>query len=137
MKLKIMPLDKYEEVFNLNWVPLELAKHDMPDWLKGLPETLLHRMMISGSFIDTYAYQSERIPSGSLIGGLDVYRNAPEDPVELNKDWYALVRNPQDENTILVDGPFIDAEHWLDAIPKRLENIEMFAVSKKISADSD
>jgi hypothetical protein len=60
-----------------------------------------------------------------------VYRLAPDDPVELNKDWYAVLIDPDDDTMLLIDGPIRDEEHWIDELPQRLKGIEVLAVPKK------
>jgi hypothetical protein len=55
-----------------------------------------------------------------LVGGIDVYRHAPDDPKPLNKDWYAVIDLPEDREHLLVDGPQRDHEHWIDRVPPRL-----------------
>ncbi len=62
------------------------------------------------------------------MGGLDVYRRAPDDPYEPNKDWYAVIAIPESNGMLLVQGPIADSEHWLNQIPKRLEGAEVLAV---------
>ena len=61
------------------------------------------------------------------VGGIEVYRNSPDDPVRYNKDAYVILNDlPQlDDSSILrVLGPqeeSSDPEHWLDEIPDRLK----------------
>lgn len=62
---------------------------------------------------------------------MDVYRNAPDDPVPFNKDWYAVVAHPDDPTMLLVDGPQKDAEHWLESISERCTGIEILGVPKQ------
>jgi hypothetical protein len=65
-----------------------------------------------------------------LIGGIDIWRKAPDDPVPLNKDWYAVVE-VNGEPKYLVDGPFKDDENWSHSLPERLKSVEIFGVPKK------
>lgn len=134
MKIKKMPLDQYQEVLGREWLPVQLFEDAIPDWAKTIPKEILGAIFASGtrSVSGIASYQSQLIPSGELIGGFDVYRKAPDDPVEFNKDWYAVVRCEDDPTILLVDGPFKDAEHWLDEIPKRLNGVEVFGVPKPI-----
>ena len=71
------------------------------------------------------------VSSGELIGGIDVYRRDPDDPVELNKDWYAVLRDPGTDAMFLVSGPFRDEEHWLDELSARVRDAEILALPKK------
>jgi hypothetical protein len=63
-----------------------------------------------------------------LIGGIDVYRNSPDDPVALNKDWYAVVTIADTDSMLLVRGPVHDSEHWLNEIPERLKGASIVSV---------
>ena len=62
----------------------------MPTWLRNIPSDTLHSVYASGGGGIPSNYSGGAISSGVLIGGIDVYRNAPDDPVELNKDWYPV-----------------------------------------------
>lgn len=55
---------------------------------------------------------------------MDIYRHAADDPVPLNKDWYAIVLS-DDPNVLVVDGPYKDSEHWLSEIPTRYEGAKV------------
>ena len=112
--------------------PVSLAGAALPEWMLGIPQDMLYSVVGSGTMFRGAAYSGGRaIPSGELIGGIDAYRLAPDDPVELNKDWYAVIRHPDNDNMLLVDGPFQDDEHWIDELPQRLKGIEVLAVPKK------
>jgi len=131
MRLKRMPKGQFLEVMKLEWAPVQLSGRNIPDFLQGIPENTLHSVYASGTHLPGFAYSDESIPSGSLIGGIEVYRNAPSDPVELNKDWYAVVTSPNADSMLLVVGPNKDAEHWLNEIPKRLTGAAVWAVPAK------
>lgn len=127
-----MPVDQFNEVLKRDWVPVELVGDAIPTWATGIPKEILGRIHASGtgSIVSSAAYKSASIPSGDLIGGIDIYRLAPDDPVNFNKDWYAVVRCENDPTMLLVDGPIKDAEHWLNEIPKRLKGAEILGVPK-------
>ena len=69
--------------------------------------------------------------ASQLVGGIDVYRHSPDDPLPFNKDWYAVVTHPDDPIMLLVDGPQKDAEHWLESIAERYEGLEILGGPKK------
>lgn len=96
-------------------MPVELAGEAVPRFLARIPRTVAYRFLASGQ----HDYSSE----GALIGGIDVYRHAPDDPVAFNKDWYAV--RATGDRTLRVEGPFRDAEHWLDEVPRRYQGIEV------------
>jgi hypothetical protein len=125
-----MPQEEFDHVMELEWVPVGLLQGTLPTWAKNIPGEIIYVVAASGTTCGTEPYHSATIPSGVLIGGMDIWRHAPEDPVELNKDWYAVVE-VDGEPMYLVDGPFKDDEHWCDSLPERLENVEIFGVPKK------
>jgi len=88
----------------------------------------LHSIFASGTIYSASAFSSLSIPSANLIGGIDVYRKSPDDPVDLNKDWYAVISVPNDDSMFLVVGPYKDSEHWLNEIPGRLQGAEILGV---------
>jgi hypothetical protein len=131
MKVKRMPYEQFYQVMDREWVPVQLMGTAIPEFLQNIPKELVHSVYGSATFMPTTAYSDPRIPSGNLLGGIDVYRHAPDDPVELNKDWYAVVTIPNGESMLLVTGPFADAEHWLNEIPDRLKGAEILGVPAK------
>ena len=130
-RVKKISKKQFEEVIRRNWVPVRLVGDALPDFARGIPKQVLHTFLASGQYKYEAPYKSAMIPSGNLIGGMDVYRNAPDDPVALNKDWYAVVSSDQDETMFLVEGPIKDDEHWIDDIPKRYAGVQVVGVPKK------
>lgn len=130
-RLKKMPEPEFIEVMKLEWGYCELREGSIPSWLQGVPPEKLAKVMASGTQMPGVSYSSDTVPSGQLIGGIDVYRNAPDDPVDYNKDWYAVVKGPETDTKFLIDGPFKDDEHWLNDIPERFKGATVFAVPKK------
>lgn len=128
-----MPLIEFEEIMKRDWVPVQLLSDERPTWTQNIPDEIVNSVFASGCINTSsdYDYQSKGVSSGELIGGFDIYRNAPDDPVELNKDWYAVLRCPDDPTMLLVDGPIKDRDHWLNEIPDRLNNVEILGVPKK------
>ncbi len=122
---------------NLNWAPVQITGPDIPNFLSGIPKDTVHSIYASGTHLPGLSYSDESIPSGSLIGGIEVYRNAPDDPFDLNKDWYAVVTLPETDSMLLVVGPNKDAEHWLNEIPERLKGAAILGVLAKLSDSSE
>lgn len=60
-----------------------------------------------------------------MKGGIDVWRDAPDDPVAYNKDWYAVLASAAEPEIMFVDGPHKDGEHWSDEIPPRYVDIKV------------
>lgn len=135
-RVKKMPLEQFEAVRRRDWVPVGLAGAAVPEWLQGIPLETIHCIAGSGTLYRRMSYSGgAAIMGGDLIGGIDVYRYAPDDPVELNKDWYAVLIDPDDDTMLLIDGPIRDDEHWIDELPQRLKGIEVLAVPKPGSHD--
>ncbi len=123
-----MPREQFIDIQNMNWHPVKLEGNAIPDFLNEIPEDVLHSVYASGTPIPGIPYSDSVILSGSLIGGIDVYRNAPEDPVELNKDWYGVITISDSDSMLLIRGPIADSDHWLDSIPDRLEGAIVVSV---------
>ncbi len=128
MRIKKMPEEQFIEVLKRNWTPVQLTGETIPMWLRNIPNDILHSVYASGGGGISSNYSGGAIPSGVLIGGIDVYRNAPDDPVALNKDWYPVFSVTDTDTVFLIAGPIRDAEHWLNEIPSRLDNVEILAV---------
>lgn len=132
MKLKLMPAAEFEVVMKHNWNPVKLVGDALPTWMENIPESVMAETLASGNGVaEARQYSSEQIPSGQLVGGIDVYRHAPDDSVPFNKDWYAVVIHPNDPTMLLVDGPQKDAEHWLESIAERCKGVRILGVPKK------
>jgi hypothetical protein len=115
MRSKAMPRIEFSDVQDRDWTPVELVGNAVPRFLSGIPRNVAYRFLASGQ----HNYSTE----GALVGGIDVYRHAPDDPVALNKDWYAVRANG--DATLRIEGPFRDTEHWLDKVPERYDCIEV------------
>lgn len=115
MRPKAMPRIEFSDVQDRDWTPVELVGDAVPRFLSGIPRNVAHRFLASG--------HHDCSTEGTLVGGIDVYRHAPDDPVALNKDWYAV--RASGDARLRVEGPFKDAEHWLDEVPERYRHIEV------------
>jgi hypothetical protein len=130
-RVKLMPVEEFLRVMQREWAPVHLVAGLIPAFLQRIPDAKLHAIVASGTRLPGLAYSDDLIPSGELIGGIDVYRNAPDDPVPLNKDWYAVIRAPDSDAMFLVPGPFRDDEHWLDELPIRVQDAEVLALPRR------
>ncbi|TAK94640.1 MAG: hypothetical protein EPO07_16415 [Verrucomicrobia bacterium] len=138
MKLKFMTVEEFRVVMERNWTPVQFVGDALPSWMQNIPESIMAGVLLSGTGpVSSQSYSSKQIPSGELIGGIDVYRHSPDDPVPFNKDWYAVVKHPGDPTMLIVDGPQKDAEHWLESISERCRELEVFGVPKKNPGASD
>jgi hypothetical protein len=140
MKLKKMSLAEFEDVRKRDWVAVELVGDALPKWARAIAESSIFATALASgtcNIAQSQPYQSAHIPSGQLIGGIDVYRRSPDDPVPFNKDWYAVVSVSDDSTMLLVDGPQKDAEHWLSDLATRCKGLEILGVPKKPSEPSN
>jgi hypothetical protein len=132
-RIKRMSVEEFEEVTQRSWSPVKLEGDAIPSLLRGIPDSVVDSVYASGTCIPEIPFSDPTIPSGWLIGGIDVYRKAPDDPYDLNKDWYAVitVTSAGSDGMLLVKGPLCDSEHWLNEIPDRLKGVEVLAVPPK------
>lgn len=130
-RIRKMPIEQFEDVMKNKWIPVKLEDGSIPSFLENIPKDRLNSIYASGDSIPGIVYCDKIIPSGDLIGGIDVYRNASDDPVNLNKDWYAVISMPNDKTRLLIRGPIKDHEHWINDIPDRLKGVKVLAVPKK------
>ena len=132
MRIKKMPRDQFEEVMGRDWSPVKLEGEAIPEWLRNIPSSVVHSVYASGTRIPELNYSDSEISSGLLIGNIEVYRNAPDDPVELNRDWYSVIAFESSDTMLLVRGPIADTLHWLDEIPSSLAGADLLAVPPSI-----
>ena len=109
-------------VFAEEWRPVILEGDAMPPFARSVPEALLCCTIASGQ--DSIATPSRLVRSGYRVGGVEIYRHSPDDPVPLNMDRYTIVTTG-DPETLAVDGPFKDGEHWVTEIPARYQGIKV------------
>ena len=126
-----MPIHEYEGILQRNWAPVKLMGDAQPTWMRNIPPDVVNSVYASGSQMFAPRPNIAMLPSGDLIGGIDIYRNAPDDPKRLNKDWYAIIANKQHDDMLLVCGPYKDNEHWIDEIPECLKGAEILLVPPK------
>lgn len=137
-RVKLIPKEEFDSIAQLSWAPIRLEGNSIPGFLRGIPGAALHSIYGSGTTPGGgAAYSDASIGTGQLIGGMEVYRYATGDPVELNKDCYLVVLPPQDSPYYMITGPFKDSEHWIDDIPRRLEGARVFGLPDKKDADRD
>jgi hypothetical protein len=127
MRVKTIPAAEFVTVFERQWRPVVLAGDAQPSFLRAIPEPIRCGIIASGQHV----YEASDFIGGSpIVGGIDVYRYSPDDPVRLNKDWYA-VRPSSDPNFLIVDGPHKDCEHWVNEIPDRYAGAEIIGTKKR------
>jgi hypothetical protein len=123
-KRKYIHTKDFNIVFAEDWKPVVLKGEAMPAFARAIPDAIRCCIIASGQYINTRPYSSRLVSSGYLVGGMDIYRHAPDDPVPLNKDWYAIVSS-DDPDVLVVDGPYKDNEHWLSNIPSRYQGAKV------------
>lgn len=118
---KRIPREELKEVLRRSGRPVELMGDAIPSFLRGIPDATRAAIIASGQTRAPDPRSPESI-AGETVGGIDVYRHSPDDPVLLNRDWYR-VRSSTTE--YIADGPLPDGEHWLNTIPSRLNGVEV------------
>ena len=79
--MKKMLRAESDRIGNFSWSPVKLESDAIPDWLQNMPRNVMHSVYASGTSAGGGSdYSDVSIGTGQLIGGIDVYRNAPEDP---------------------------------------------------------
>ena len=129
MKLKKMSRNQFQKVLDFNWDPVEIDKQGLPEWMNGMPLSIICKVTASGSDFSDQLYHSRTIASGTLVAGMDVWRYAPDDPVKYNKDLYGVVAT-EEESCYLVEDLPKDEEHWSNEIPPRLRDIKTIQLPK-------
>jgi hypothetical protein len=120
-----MSYSEFRKVMKKEWHPVRLDKKNIPSFLGGVPIDKIHSVYASGTFSPEWESLPNGYPftSGQHIGGFEVYRNAPDDPFNLNKDGYAVFHFPNDSILVIADlDKEDDPEHWVNEIPDRLKN---------------
>lgn len=123
-KLKNIKSGDFTTVFAEDWEPVVLEDEAVPEFLRSIPAAKRCCIIASGQDKATQPYSSRLVPSGRLVGGIDVYRHDPRDREPLNKDWYAVVATG-DPDMLAVDGPHRDEEHWLRSVPSRYQGAKI------------
>jgi hypothetical protein len=127
-----MTLAEFQAVLDRNWQPAELVGDNIPSFLKRIPDTVRYKIYASGGPYEGITNTGgAAIPSGELIGGIDVYRYGIGDPVRFNKDWYPVLSLDNGGTLLLVYGPLKDNEHWIDEIPERLGGVTVLGIPPK------
>jgi hypothetical protein len=122
--IKFIPVSDFEPVFERQWRPVVLQGQALPPRFRSLPDALGCEFIASGERLATTPYPSRRLRNARLVGGIDVYRDAPDDPVALNKDWYAVLAVDSHPDLLFVERRR-DSEHWIDERPARYDGIEV------------
>lgn len=118
-RLKKIQKSEFEVVFAAEWKPVTLEGDAIPSFARNFPGTLRCTFIASGEVQAAAHYPTPLLPDARLVGGIDVWREAPDDPVPYNKDWYAVLESDTDKGSLFLDGPQKDSEHWHDKIPSR------------------
>ncbi len=127
-RFKPMSPDQFRAIQEREWREVELKGDAIPEMFRGIPQMLKPRVLASGTLDPAMSYSDSRISSGRLLGGIDVYREAPEDPVLLNKDWYAVVAVSGTDTLFVIERPIPFDEHWINSLPERLHGAEVLGV---------
>lgn len=130
MQRKTISKIYFQPIMEAHWEPLELTGDLLPDFAASIPADKRYRILASG---ESNAWARENNPP--LVGGFDVYRHSPDDPVRYNKDWYAVVDPGSDSDHLIVQGPQRDREHWLNEIPARYDGVRILVTDSEKLVD--
>lgn len=132
-RLKVILISEFSEVLDRGWDrPVVLQGEAIPGFLNGIPEDLRYSIIASGELQAPIPYRSPLINEGSQVGGMYVFRHAPDDPVAFNRDDYSVVVSNTGADTLWIDGPYKHpTEHWANEVPARLQGIEVIGVPKR------
>lgn len=120
-----MNFSEFSEIMEKEWHPVRLDGKHIPSSLRRIPIDKIHSIYASGTLYPEWESLPTGYPitSGQHVGGIEVYRYAPDDPLNLNKDGYAVFYLPNDSLLVIADlDKEEDPEHWVDEIPDRLKN---------------
>lgn len=121
-RLKKMAKKEFEKILKKEWNPQQIDDTTLPSWIKNIPREKLFAAFGSGSLDKPNPEIDNNKTIKNQVGGMDIYRYAEKkDGVELNKDWYRFLLDPNDADLLIVVGPIKDKEHWIDDIPSRLQ----------------
>jgi hypothetical protein len=123
-----MPRAESEAAMQRNWLPAKLEGEAIPQWLEGLPSTLVHSVYAGGIPIPGLCCSDSDVASADLMGSIEVYRYSPDNLVALNRDWHPIIKFASSDSMLLLRGPISDSDHWLDKIPDRLRGAEILRV---------
>ena len=106
--------EEFKEVQNRKWVKVVILKKQFPELLKNIPDDIYEFALASGSFDPYVDYGNE---GARIVGGIDVYRSAPDDLLKYNKDHYIVLETDYNDGMLLVKGPNKPVDHWLNKMP--------------------
>lgn len=104
MKKKQMSKAEFAKIPECQWVPVLLTGNGKPDWMKGIPEDKLDKMLASGTFIDPRILEHDGVTYSGVVGGMDIYRqdaNGVGKGYPINKDHYIIALDPKNDNACL------------------------------------
>lgn len=122
MRLKWIEEHEFERIARWNWQRVSFPFDERPTFLQNIPATVVCTIAASGVLCGTQFYSNRVIPSGVLVGGYDLWRHAPDDPVRYNKDHYDVISLGV-PGRLAVYGPSKDSEHWADNLPHWIDGI--------------
>ena len=78
--------DQLQDIQNREWSIVKLEGNAIPELFGGIPDSVLYAVYASGGPFPGISYSDPSIGTANLIGGIDIFRNSPDDPVAYNKD---------------------------------------------------
>ncbi len=126
LRVKRMSKQEFASEAERPWDPIVLAGEGKPQWMRGIPEEKVELVLASGVFNDPRMIEEFGITYSGLVGGIDIYRYDQNDEAKgypFNKDHYVIILDQDNDDALLVHGPFRDHEHWIRQLPDLPEGI--------------
>ncbi len=126
LRKKLMTKDEFEQVANLKWVPAVLLGEGRPNWTRGIPKEKVRLVLASGTYNDPRVIEEYGKTLSGVVGGIDIFRYDSADVSEgypINKDHYIIILDEDNNDALLVLGPYKDNEHWVSRLPDLPDSI--------------
>lgn len=120
-RVKLVPAEEFAPIQDHDWSPVELA--EPLSAMRGVPRGMLYKFLASGQ----HNYETEM--RAERVGGFDLYRESPDDPVRYNKDHYDVY--PAQNGMLRIVGPLKDDEHWIDDLPLRYRGAPVIKIGSE------
>jgi len=130
-RIKKISEEQFKEIQKRKWAPVVVLKNKIPELLKNIPNDIYEFALASGSLDPDYDYENDYSDGNKIVGGIDVFRNAPDDPVNYNKDHYTVLEHNTTDGMLLVKGPDKETGHWLDDLPTT-SGLEILGYAPKV-----
>lgn len=114
-RLKAVQVSEVSDLLRGWDVPVYFEEDSLPSALGGIPNELRYGFIASGELMAPSSFESRRLGHSTRVGGIYVFRHAPDDPKPFNRDDYSLLPSQRHPEQLWLDGPYHHpTEHWAD-----------------------